>query len=314
MPSRFLAVGECMVEMAPTGTGTYAMGFAGDTLNTAWYARKCLPADWSVGYYTAVGRDQVSNQMLDFLNGSGLETSAIQQRDDRTVGLYLIQLKDGERSFAYWRSQSAARCLASDRAHLAAALEGAGLIYFSGITLAILPPEDRAAFLEALRAARQAGARVAFDPNLRPRLWEDLQTMRRVVTEAAGCCDFVMPSFEDELAHFGDKTPDVSADRYLAAGAGMVVVKNGPEEVICAAPQGRQAFQPSPVTGIVDTTAAGDSFNAAFLAEYLVSANVTASVEAGASLAGKVIRHRGALVEAAAAGAEPAGRAVGSIR
>ncbi|MHA7776558.1 sugar kinase [Roseibium sp. M-1] len=296
MPSKFLAIGECMVEMAPTGSGTYAMGFAGDTLNTAWYARKCLPSDWTVGYYTAVGQDQVSQQMLTFLNGSDLDTSAIQQRDDRTVGLYLIQLKNGERSFAYWRSQSAARCLASDRSHLEAALAGAGLIYFSGITLAILPPEDRTAFMDALRAARSKGAKVAFDPNLRPRLWEDAETMRAVVTRAAGCCNFVMPSFEDELAHFGDATPEISADRYLAAGAGMVVVKNGPEEVICADAATRQAFQPAPVSGIVDTTAAGDSFNAAFLSEFLTSGDIPASVDAGASLAGKVIRHRGALV------------------
>ncbi len=286
-----------MVEMAPTGDGTFAMGFAGDTLNTAWYARKCLPPNWTVGYYTAVGEDNVSDQMLSFLKGSDIDTSAIQKRDDRTVGLYIIQLKDGERSFAYWRSQSAARCLASDRAHLERVLGRAGLIYFSGITLAILPDEDRTAFLDALRKARSNGARVAFDPNLRPRLWEDADTMRACVTEAAGLCDFVMPSFEDELAHFSDPAPDVSADRYLAAGAGMVVVKNGPEEVICATAGSRQTFQPKPVSGIVDTTAAGDSFNAAFLAEFLISGDVAKSVDAGAGLAGRVIRHRGALVD-----------------
>jgi len=295
--TQFLAVGECMVEMAPTGDGTFAMGFAGDTLNTAWYARKCLPASWTVGYYTAVGRDKVSDEMLAFLEGSDIHTSAIRKRDDRTVGLYMIQLTDGERSFAYWRSQSAARCLAADPAHLDKVLGKAGLIYFSGITLAILPAEDRTAFLEALRKARRNGAKAAFDPNLRPRLWEDADTMRACVTEAAGLCDFVMPSFEDELAHFSDPAPDVSADRYLDAGAGMVVVKNGPEEVICATTGNRQTFQPRPVSGIVDTTAAGDSFNAAFLAEFLNSGDVTASVDAGACLAGRVIRHRGALVD-----------------
>ncbi|MCK7612824.1 sugar kinase [Roseibium sediminicola] len=297
MSTQFLAIGECMVEMAPTGEGTFAMGFAGDTLNTAWYARKCLPASWTVGYCTAVGDDKVSDQMLAFLEGAGIETSAIQKRDDRTVGLYMIQLKDGERSFAYWRSQSAARCLASDRAHLDNVLGRAGLIYFSGITLAILPAEDRTAFLEALHKARAGGAKVAFDPNLRPRLWEDAETMRACVTKAAGLCDFVMPSFEDELAHFSDPTPDASADRYLAAGAGMVVVKNGPEQVICATEDQRQSFQPKPVSGIVDTTAAGDSFNAAFLAEYLVTGDIVASVDAGAGLAGRVIQHRGALVD-----------------
>ncbi|TYC52117.1 sugar kinase [Rhodobacterales bacterium] len=297
MSKLFLAIGECMVEMAPTAEGTYAMGFAGDTLNTAWYARKCLPGDWSVGYYTAVGTDKVSGEMLDFLKGSNIETDAVRKLDDRTVGLYLIQLKDGERSFAYWRSQSAARLLAADVARLDEAVSSAGLIYFSGITIAILSPEDRKTFLSSLRRARDAGAKVAFDPNLRPRLWEDAETMRKSVTEAAGLCDLVMPSFEDELAHFGDETPAVSADRYLAAGAKMVVVKNGPEDVICASAGERQTFQPDPVRDIVDTTAAGDSFNAAFLSEYLTGGEITASVSAAARLAGKVIRHRGALVD-----------------
>ncbi len=297
MPNTFLAIGECMVEMAPTGEGTYAMGFAGDTLNTAWYARKCLPENWTVSYLTAVGDDQVSGQMLQFLQGSGIDTSQIRKLGERTVGLYMIQLKDGERSFAYWRSQSAARCLAADSSHLDKALGAAELIYFSGITLAILPASDRATFMNALRSARRAGAKVAFDPNLRPRLWEDLDTMRAVVTETAGLCDFVMPSFEDELSHFGDATPKASAERYLAAGADMVVVKNGPEDVICARKDDWQSYQPQPVGNIVDTTAAGDSFNAAFLAEYLTSGNVAASVDAGANLAARVIQHRGALVD-----------------
>ena len=297
MPDTFLAIGECMVEMAPTGEGTFAMGFAGDTLNTAWYARKCLPESWNVGYYTAVGQDQVSDQMLEFLAGSEIDTSAVRRLKDRTVGLYMIQLKEGERSFAYWRSQAAARRLAADADHLNRALAGTGLIYFSGITLAILPAEERKIFLQALRTARQSGAKTAFDPNLRPRLWESVDTMRACVTEAAGLCDFVMPSFEDELAHFGDVNARVSADRYLAAGAGMVVVKNGPEEVICATEGSQQAFQPSPVQNIVDTTAAGDSYNAAFLAEFLTSGDIKASVDAGARLAGTVIQNRGALVD-----------------
>ncbi|MBG6159688.1 2-dehydro-3-deoxygluconokinase [Labrenzia sp. EL_159] len=297
MSKTFLAVGECMVEMAPTGNGTFSMGFAGDTLNTAWYARKCLPDSWNVGYLTAVGQDQVSEQMLGFLKQSGIDVDPVRRLDDRTVGLYMIQLKEGERSFAYWRSQSAARCLAADGNHLRSAIGGVDLIYFSGITLAIMSEEDRETFFAVLKEARLAGAKTAFDPNLRPRLWESADIMRACVTKAAGLCDLVMPSFEDELAYFGDTTADVSADRYLAAGAGMVVVKNGPEEVICASREDRQSFQPKPVLDIVDTTAAGDSFNAAFLAEYLTSGNVGASVDAGARLAGTVIQHRGALVD-----------------
>jgi len=293
---RFVAVGECMVEMAPTGEGTYALGFAGDTLNTAWYARKCLGPGAEVSYLTAVGTDRVSDRMIEFLQGSGIETGPVQRRADKTVGLYMIQLENGERSFAYWRSDSAARTLARDTDQVEVALRGASVVYLSGITLAILPPEDRRGVMRILQALRDNGTKVAFDPNLRPRLWPDMDTMRASVTEFVQYCDFVMPSFEDEEAHFGDPAPLAAAERYRAAGAGLVVVKNGPQDVLCLGKDGLKSFSPDPVRHVVDTTAAGDSFNAAFLASYLTGAHLEQAVMAGARLAAQVIQHRGALV------------------
>jgi len=293
---RFVAVGECMVEMAPTPDGTYALGFAGDTFNTAWYARKCFAPSATVSYVTAIGSDRVSERMTAFLQDSGIDTASILRRTDKTVGLYMIQLENGERSFAYWRSDSAARTLAQDKDQLKRALAGASLIYLSGITLAILPPSDRCHLLEALQACRESGAKIAFDPNLRPRLWPDLDTMRSAVMDFARFCDFVMPSFEDEEAHFDDATPVATAERYREAGALRVVVKNGPEDVLCSGPEGQRVFAQEPVHEIVDTTAAGDSFNAAFLASFITGGDLQHAVNAGAKLASQVIRHRGALV------------------
>lgn len=297
MKRNFLAIGECMVEMAPTGEGTYRLGFAGDTLNTAWYTRRLLPDGWNVSYLTGVGRDSVSDEMLLFFENAGIGTGLIQRFDDRTVGLYIIQLTDGERSFSYWRSDSAARQLACDRARLDAALVKADVIYFSGITLAILPKEQRNGFLEAVRAARNKGATVAFDPNLRPRLWETVETMCASVMEAAAVSDIVLPSFEDEATYFGDAGPTETVNRYTKAGAQLVIVKNGPGEVLWQADGAPWTFQVPPVTEVVDTTAAGDSFNAAFLASHLQGADLETSVAAGARLAARVIGRRGALVD-----------------
>ena len=296
MPDRFVSLGECMVEMAPTAQGTFSMGFAGDTLNTAWYARRCLPAAWSVDYVTAVGTDAVSDRMLAFFTEAGLGTTHIARLADRTVGLYLIQLDHGERSFAYWRSTSAARTLAADPSRLAAALAGAGVAYVSGITLAILPDTDRPALLAALAAARTNGTRIVFDPNLRPRLWPSADAMRAAITNAARHADIVLPSFDDEAAHFGDADPDATARRYAGLGAGLVVVKNaaGPITALSAGTLTRHT--PAPAVEVVDTTAAGDSFNAAFLAAHLTGAPLADAIRAGATLAARVIGARGALV------------------
>lgn len=297
MTRNFLAIGECMVEMAPTGEGTYRLGFAGDTLNTAWYARRILPEGWDVSYLTGVGRDSVSEEMLAFFKHAGIRTDFVQRDDDRTVGLYIIQLNDGERSFSYWRSDSAARQLARDRARLDSALAAADVVYFSGITLGILPQEQREGFLAAVRVAREKGAAIAFDPNLRPRLWDTVETMCATIMAAAAVSDIVLPSFEDEATYFGDAGPAETVKRYSEAGASLVIVKNGSGEVHWETDGAARTFEVPPVTEVVDTTAAGDSFNAAFLVSHLQGADLETSVAAGARLAAKVIARRGALVE-----------------
>lgn len=295
MTDRFVAIGECMVEMAPQPGGLYAMGFAGDTLNTAWYARRCLPG-WQVDYVTAVGTDAVSDRMMGFLADAGIGTAQVHRRADRTVGLYLIELTKGERSFAYWRGQSAARTLADDPATLAAAVRGARVVYFSGITLAILEPAARGRLLAVLADARAAGATVAFDPNLRPRLWAGADAMRDGIKQGAAVADIALPSFEDEAGVFGDATPRATADRYAAAGARVVAVKNGAAEMLCLAAGAEVRVTPPPVAEVVDTTAAGDSFNAGFLAAWMAGAGARDALLAGAALAGRVIGARGALV------------------
>jgi 2-dehydro-3-deoxygluconokinase len=293
---RILCIGECMVEMAPTGEpGTFRMGFAGDTMNTAWYLRRRLPGEWAVDYLTAVGTDGVSDRMVAFLAEAGIGTGHIARRADRTVGLYLIELgAGGERSFAYWRGQSAARTLAADPAALAAGLDGARLAYLSGITLAILPEGDRARLLDTLAAFRAGGGLVAFDPNLRPRLWASGEAMCAAVMQAAAVADIALPSFEDEARWFGDADPAATLARY--GGVATVVVKDGAGPVLWrdAGVTGQHAT--APVPQVVDTTAAGDGFNAGFLAARLVGAGMGSAVAEGAALAARVIGGRGALV------------------
>jgi 2-dehydro-3-deoxygluconokinase len=297
---RVVSIGECMVEIGPAEVpGLYRMGFAGDTFNTAWYLRRRLAADWTVDYLSAAGTDAASAAMLAFMETAGIGTAHVARLSDATVGLYLIELRDGERSFSYWRGQSAARRLAEDEARLRAALAGADLAYFSGITLAILPPADRARLLGALDDYRAEGGRVAFDPNLRLRLWPSPAAMAEAVTEAAGHADIALPSFEDDANAFGDPDPETCARRYAALGATEVVVKNGAGRLAALAGGAWHAHDPVPVPEVVDTTAAGDSFNAGYLACRLAGGAVTEALRAGAALAARVVGGRGALVDAA---------------
>lgn len=299
---RLLAIGECMVEMAPTGAaGTYYMGFAGDTMNTAWYLAKLLQDQASIEYFTAIGTDSVSDQMLAFLKDAGIGADKILRRTDRTVGLYTIQLNDGERSFTYWRGQSAARTLAENPDDLRVALRDVDILYFSGITLAILSDADRATLLEAVQQFRSSGGDVVFDPNLRPKLWKDSDTMKTAIMQAAELSDIVLPSYEDEASWFGDATPADTAKRYSDAGASTVIVKNGAGEILVWTDSTTSQHEPEQVTTVVDTTAAGDSFNAGFLAAWIDGKAMDQAVSAAAKLAARVVTHRGALVAEAVA-------------
>jgi 2-dehydro-3-deoxygluconokinase len=296
MVERIVSIGECMVELAPRADGCYVLGFAGDTLNTAWYLRGRLPPDYRIDYVTCVGDDPFSQDMVAFFEQAGLGTAHVARLAGATVGLYMIRLSGGERSFAYWRSTSAARSLARDPSRLEAALAGARIAYVSGITLAILPDADRPTLLEALARARSLGTIVVFDPNLRPRLFPSIAAMRETVTAAARHADVVLPSFEDEQTHFGDASPEATAHRYAALGAPLVVVKNGPGEIVAAEKDRLSRHAAVKAASVVDTTAAGDSFNAGFLAARLGGAPVADAVQAGARLAARVIGARGALV------------------
>ncbi len=125
MTKRFVSIGECMIEMSGGNDRQYRMGFAGDTLNAAWYLRALLQADWQVDYVTALGDDMYSKEMRAFFEKAGIGTSHIQEIKGRRPGLYLIHQAGGDRQFTYWRGQSAAKLLADDPAALTAALEGA---------------------------------------------------------------------------------------------------------------------------------------------------------------------------------------------
>lgn len=295
-PSRILCIGECMAELAPLDApGDYRLGFAGDSFNTAWYLRQ-LRSGLEVAYLSAIGHDAISDRMQTFMAEAGIDTDHVARVPGRSVGLYMISLSRGERSFSYWRDTSAARLLAEDAGALDRAMSGADLVYFSGITLAILSAEARGRLLRALARARAGGATIAFDPNLRPRLWPDPAAMCAAIRQGAAVSDVILPSFEDEAAHFGDADPRATAERYAGAGAGTVVVKNGPDPVHVLHEGTRREVAVARVPRVVDTTSAGDSFNAGFLADWGSATPMEERIARASAVAAQVIGARGALV------------------
>lgn len=285
-----------MVELSSAGNDLWRQSFAGDAFNTAWYARALLPNDWQVKFHTALGTDPISDQMAAFFKNAGVGCDDIPRIADRMPGLYTIHLHGAERSFSYWRDTSAARLMLSQPELLQSKLAAADLIYLSGITMAILSPDDADRLIDWVGRYSKPDAKVAFDPNIRPRLWPNAELMKSTLSRMAAASDIVLPSFDDEATTFGDATPQATAGRYLALGAGQVVVKNGEGPTLVATPAGLESFPVASVPSVIDTTAAGDSFNGGYLAEYCVSADIARAVKAAQTCAGRVVGAKGALV------------------
>lgn len=293
---RFVSIGECMIELSGGTDDLWRMGIAGDTLNTAWYARASLPDDWRVSYGTVIGSDGFSAKVPAFLTANGIHTDALFTHPNRSIGLYAISLTNGERSFSYWRDTSAAKTLADDPAMLATMTDGAEMVHVSGITLAILSTQGRQNLIAHLMKCRANGVKIVLDPNIRMRLWEDAETAKQILTAAAQAADIILPSFDDEATLFGDASPEETCQRYLDAGVKTVVVKNGAGPMTVHENGKSFLIDGLKMVNPIDTTGAGDSFNGAFLAALLQGQSILSAVHAGHAMAAKVVMHHGALV------------------
>jgi len=292
--SDVVVIGECMVELSLEGTGSAAIGYAGDTFNTAVYLARL---GVGVAYGTAIGKDDpFSLGMLARMQEAGVATDLVVQAPGRLPGLYAIQRDDGgERSFFYWRDQAPARDYMDlvDRAALSAALNGAKLVYVSAITLAILGEAGRKALTDDLTAAAGAGAAVALDTNYRPRLWPDAATAREAVEAVARIARYISTS-EQDLEGLGIDASAPSG-RWAEHGA-EIVGRTESREIDVLSEGALRRFEPDAPVAVVDTTGAGDSFNAAYLAARLAGKEVEAAVVAARRLAGVVVQHRGAII------------------
>lgn len=291
--TRILCIGEAMAEIRGDGTG-FAVGFAGDAFNTAVYCRRCLRGG-DVAFQTRIGNEPLSQGFLRLARAEGLDLSAIRHEADHNLGIYSVQTDEmGERTFAYWRNQSAARRMFRSTEDFAV-LDRAELIYLSGITLAILSPDAREALLARLAALREAGVRLAFDSNYRPRLWPDAAQAREAITRAWALADIALPSVDDEMALFGDADEQSVLSRLRQFGVQQGALKRGAKGPLAIGERVDTPYFP-PADQIVDTTAAGDSFNGAFLAATAEGRDTIGAMTAGHALARIVVTLPGAII------------------
>jgi len=297
--NRIAVIGECMVELSRDGD-ELQQGFGGDTLNTAVYlARLTQSTGISVSYFTGLGTDPYSQAMLASWQAEAIHTDSVYLSPDKLPGIYSIETSpSGERNFYYWRNDSAAKYWLRNQSlqQLTSSLSQHQLIYISGVSLAILPDDCRSRLLQILAACRSQGVSIAFDNNYRPRLWADVATAQHWYQQLLTHTDIAFLTYEDEQALWGDTTEQQVIDRTLGLGASELIIRRGGDACILANREASQQIASQPVTEVVDTTAAGDSFSAGYLATRLQGGSCADAATSGHQLAATVIQHRGAII------------------
>ena len=300
-PIRFAAIGECMLEVQANGFGPAVFSYGGDTFNTAVYLRRCSKAeDIEVSYATGLGTDQLSRSLLKEWQALGLRLDEVEHIEGRLPGMYLIETDShGERTFHFWRENSAARAyFQAAQTALEKNADTLDCLYFSGITLAILNDASRQRLFALLERAKSNGCRVVFDNNFRPKLWPDRKVAQSVYRQAFANCHTAMITLDDHQAVFECASLEDALIHAQGLEMPEVVIKRGADPTLVRQAQTCE-WLPIPtqvVKQVIDTTAAGDAFAAAYLSRRLSGASAKIAAEFGNSLAARVIQHRGALI------------------
>ena len=294
---RAICVGEATIELARGGDGRFALASAGDAFNTAIYLAR---AGQPTALATALGDDPYSDAIVSLAAAEGIGTDLITRVAGRLPALAMIDANlKGERRKHVWRDSAPARDLFElpNWSLTAAALTAARLIYFSGITLSLYSNAGLGRFLAALELARSAGVTIAFDGNFRADGWRgDLTRTRTVFAEALKRVDIALPAFDDEALLWGDPSPEATVERLRAFGVNEIAVKNGANVALIASAGASETVPVPEIVTPIDATAAGDGFNAGYLAARLAGHNALEAAAAAHRLAGQVIRHRGAIM------------------
>ena len=253
-----IGLGECMVELSatePLGSAqTLRKSYGGDVLNTLVHAARLGS---KTGFISRVGNDPFGAGLQSAWRGEGVDVSQAPLVDGLNGVYFISLLAGGEREFSYYRSHSAASQLQS--ADLSAAyIASSRCLLISGITQAISASAE-AATLAAARIAKQHGVRVAFDPNYRPKLWATrggLSAARAAVQRVLPLIDVLLPSAPADLELF-----DLTADSDILELAPLVALKTGADGAWIGSDATRHHIPTTPVV-VVDTTGAGDAWNA----------------------------------------------------
>lgn len=296
-----LCLGEALIDFIADATGS---------LTTVSRFLKCAggaPANVAVGvarlgvpcgFIGKVAADPFGDFLVTTLQTNGVDTRRmVRSRDAPTALAFVSRAASGERDFLFYRNPCADLQLTEQDLPLDW-LQRARFLHIGGVSLSSEP--SRQATLRAIQYAKVNRVVVTFDPNLRLELWKGgLAECRQVVRSALSFTETFLPSEEELLLLMNTNDLDKAISQVLDLGPRVVCVKQGSRGAFVAVKSATGRFEGSRQAAftvpVVDTTGAGDGFNAGLVAGLASGMTLPMAVRQGTGVAALVITKKGAM-------------------
>ena len=290
------SIGEAMIEISNVKNSLYNQSFAGDTLNFCNYLDK---KKLNAFFLSAIGKSEINQSLLDFVKSKNISTKYIKQINQFEVGLYLIKNKDnGEKQFFYWRDESAAKHYFNniDFLNLYKELKNFDYIYFSGITLSIIHISKLNNFIKLLNLLKSKKIKIVFDFNIRPSRWNK-KNLNIFLDSVLKFVDICFLSGED-MNYWKNKNNIKSYEQIVRKyKLKHSIFRKNAKFTYVFLNKTRYVFKNKLLKTVVDTSGAGDGFNAAYLSNFIVNNDPVLALKAGSSLGSKIVMKKGAIVD-----------------
>ena len=290
------SIGEAMIEISNIKNSLYNQSFAGDTLNFCNYLDK---KKLNAFFLSAIGKSEINQSLLDFVKSKNISTKYIKQINQFEIGLYLIKNKDnGEKQFFYWRDESAAKYYFNniDFLNLYKELKNFDYIYFSGITLSIIHISKLNNFIKLLNLLKSKKIKIVFDFNIRPSRWnkKNLNIFLDSVLKFVDICFLSGEDMKNWKNKNNIKSHEQIVRKYKIKHS---IFRKNAKFTYVFLNKTRYVFKNKLLKTVVDTSGAGDGFNAAYLSNFIVNNDPVLALKAGSSLGSKIVMKKGAIVD-----------------
>ena len=295
LKTKICSIGECMIEITNLDKSLYNFSIAGDTLNFSTYLNSSF---FKVFYLTAIGTSDINKIVIEFLKNKKINIDLIEKFSTKEIGLYLIKnTKKGEKQFYYWRDNSAAKFFFNNRiSNFFKKNQNFDYIYLTGITLSLFEVKNIDKLIELIRYVKKNNSKIIFDFNIRIKRWSK-QNLISYLNKILPYIDILFASGED-LKYWKNKSNLKNFVSILKKfDIQHAIYRKNAQFNYSFYDNKKYTIKNKLIKKVVDTSGAGDGYNAAYLSNFLVYHDPLKALKIASKIGEKIVMKKGAIVD-----------------